>query len=112
MLIVNLFTIYMNPLLIEYIFIQILYQIPDDNEIKVNTLLMLEKISKQHKKLIRKNRWNKLLISVEDYDKFVYLSQTHNFCNLRLDYIGMFCVEEAEFKNKYKLNFICFHILD
>ena len=67
----------MNSLLIEDIFIQICYQIKH-----VKSIVILEEVSKWHKKIVRKNKWISLTINVRNDENLIGMLKTHNFRNL------------------------------
>ena len=68
----------MNPLLIEDIFIQICYQINN-----VKSITIFEEVSKWYKKIVRKNKWINLTVSVKNDESIISMLKTHDFRNLK-----------------------------
>ena len=87
----------MNPLLIEDIFIQICYQIKN-----VKSIIMLEEVSRWHKKIVRKNKWIDLIINVQNDKTVISMLKTHSFANLNC--INVTDMSVSKLVNVHKLN--------
>ena len=78
----------MNPLLLEDIFVEICCTIARsyiDLFSRVNhfgTIINMEKISKWHMSIIRKNKWSDLTLSISNDINMLLMLRTHNFQNI------------------------------